>query len=440
MAGASTSGNMSTELAKVKERARREPEGRFHALAHLIDEAALERAYGRIRAKAAVGVDGVSKEDYGQNLRQNLKGLHQRLVSGRWRHQAIRRVHLPKDDGKTRPIGISTIEDKIVQEALREVLEEVYEADFLPCSYGFRPGRSAHDAIRELTGALYREEVTVVLECDIRAYFDSLDRSKLKEMLRERIADGSLMRLIGKCLRAGVLDGAEYLEPEEGTAQGSILSPLLGNIYLHYVMDRWFETEVRPRLRGKAILCRYADDLVIGFERADDAERVFRVLPKRMAKYGLELHSEKTRLLPFGRPYRGQRRSKGPGTFDFLGFTWYWERSRQGLWQARVKTRSARRQRAVTRIGAWCKRQRHLPIKEQHEGLVRRVRGHLNYFGVNGNRRSLQGFVYAVRRVWHKWLCRRSQRAPMPWKRFEALLDRYPLPRARICVEIWGRA
>lgn len=279
-----------------------------------------------------------------------------------------------------------------------------------------------------------------MLECDIRAYFDSLDRNKLKEMLRERIADGSLMRLIGKCLRAGVLDGAEYLEPEEGTAQGSILSPLLGNIYLHYVMDRWFETEVRPRLRGKAILCRYADDLTIGFERADDAERVFRVLPKRMAKYGLELHSEKTRLLPFERPYRGQRRSKGPGTFDFLGFTWYWERSRQGLWQARVKTRSARRQRAVTRIGAWCKRQRHLPIKEQHEGLVRRVRGHLNYFGVNGNRRSLQGFVYAVRRVWHKWLCRRSQRAPMPWKRFEALLDRYPLPQPRICVEIWGRA
>lgn len=440
MAGASTSGNMSTKLAKVKERARREPQGRFHALAYLINEAALERAYGRIRANAAVGVDGVSKEDYGQNLRQNLKGLHERLVNGRWRHQAIRRVHLPKEDGKTRPIGISTVEDKIVQQALREVLEAVYEADFLPCSYGFRPGRSAHDAIRELTGALYREEVTVVLECDLRAYFDSLDRTKLKEMLRERIADGSLIRLIGKCLRAGVLDGVEYMEPEEGTAQGSSLSPLLGNIYLHYVMDRWFETEVRPRLRGKAILCRYADDLVIGFERADDAERVFKVLPKRMAKYGLELHSEKTRLLPFERPYRGQRRSKGPATFDFLGFTWYWERSRQGLWQARVKTRSARRQRAVTRIGAWCKRQRHLPIKEQHEGLVRRVRGHLNYFGVNGNRRSLQGFLYAVRRVWHKWLCRRSQRAPMPWERFEALLARYPLPRPRICVEIWGRA
>lgn len=240
MTDALTSETMSPGLWKVVERARQEPEGKFHALAHLIDVPALERAYHRLRGNAAVGVDGITKEEYGRELSVRLQDLHERLRTKRWRHQPIRRVHIPKEKGRTRPIGISTIEDKIVQDALRGVLEAVYEQDFRECSYGFRPGRSAHDAIRALNREVYRGRVNWILEADIVSFFDSLDRTRLREMLRKRVADGSILRLIGKCLHVGVLDGEDYTEPDQGTAQGSALSPLLGNIYLHYVLDEWF--------------------------------------------------------------------------------------------------------------------------------------------------------------------------------------------------------
>jgi RNA-directed DNA polymerase len=262
MADASTSANMSPGLLKVVERAQREPEGRFHSLAHLLDVQALGRAFRRIRKDASVGVDGITKDEYGQNLEGNLQALHERLKTKQYRRQPIRRVHIPKDKGKTRPIGISTFEDRVVQDAVREVLEAIYEQDFLNCSYGFRPGRSAHDAIRALDQVVHRGEVNWILEADIVSYFDSLDRTELMKMIEIRIADGSLLRLIGKCLHVGVLDGADYTEPDMGTIQGSGLSPLLGNIYLHYVLDLWFEREVKPRLEGKATLVRYADDLV----------------------------------------------------------------------------------------------------------------------------------------------------------------------------------
>ncbi len=288
MVDASTSGSMSPELLKVVERAQREPEGRFHSLAHLIDVPALERAYHRLRKDAAVGVDGITKEAYGKELDANLEDLHERLRSKRYRHQPLRRVNIPKGKGRRRPIGISALEDKIVQDAVREVLEAIYEQDFLDCSYGFRPGRSAHDAVRALDRAVYQGKVSWILEADIVSFFDSLDRTKLKEMLQIRVADGSLLRLVGKCLHVGVLDGEEYSEPELGTTQGSVLSPLLGNIYLHYVLDVWFERDVKPRLRGAATLIRYADDFVIGFERHDDAVRVLEVLGKRMERLAMD--------------------------------------------------------------------------------------------------------------------------------------------------------
>jgi group II intron reverse transcriptase/maturase len=259
MADAQTLRTMSPGLFKVVERAQREPEGRFNSLAHLIDVSALERAYHRQRADAAVGVDGVTKEQYGRNLETNLQDLHARLKAKKYRHQPIRRVHLPKAQGKTRPIGISAFEDKLVQDAVREVLEAMYEQDFLDCSHGFRPGRSAHDAVRTLKRIVDGGEGNWIYEADIVSFFDSLDRNKLKEMLGIRVADGSLLRLIGKCLHVGVLDGETVLEPELGTAQGSVLSPLLGNVYLHYVLDRWFESGVKPRLQGKATLLRYCD-------------------------------------------------------------------------------------------------------------------------------------------------------------------------------------
>jgi RNA-directed DNA polymerase len=429
MTDASTSVTMSPGLLKVAERAKTEPEGRFHSLAHLIDVPALVRAYRRMRKDAAVGVDGVTKEQYGQDLEGNLRDLHERLVSKRYRHQPIRRVHIPKDKGKTRPIGISAFEDKLVQDALREVLEAIYEQDFLPCSHGFRPKRSAHDAIRALDRIMHQGRVSWILEADIVSFFDSLDRTKLKELLQIRVADGSLLRLIGKCLHVGVLDGAAYAEPDTGTAQGSVLSPLLGNIYLHYVLDLWFEREVKPRLRGEAHLVRYADDFVMTFERQDDAARVMDVLGKRMGRFGLTLHPDKTRLLPFRRPPAGQTGGKGPATFDFLGFTLFYRRARSGRWGMTCKTRRARLRRSVQAIADWCRSHRHLPVKEQHAALTRRIQGHVNYFGVSGNSRSLLLFVHEVERAWYKWLRRRSQQAHLNWKRFGELLSRLPLPR-----------
>ena len=439
MFDATTSRSMSLKLLEVAERAKRAPEARFNSLAYLIDVPALTRAYGRMRKDAAVGVDGVTKEAYGQDLQQRLHDLHARLKSKQYRHQPIRRVHIPKSQGKTRPIGISTLEDKLVQDAVREVLEAVYEQDFLDCSYGFRPGRSAHDAIRRLDHIVHRGEVSWILEADVVSFFDSLDRSKLKEMLQSRVVDGSLLRLIGKCLHVGVLDGAQYSTPETGAAQGSVLSPLLGNIYLHYVLDHWFETVVKVRLKGKASLVRYADDFVIGFELEQDARRVMEVLPRRMAKYGLSLHPDKTRLLPFRRPPKAGGSGKGETTFDFLGFTLYWARARTGRWGMWCKTRSASLRRGIKSVYDWCRGHRHLPVQVQRKALARRTRGHYNYFGVSGNFRSLQSFAEAVRRVWHKWLCRRSQRSRLTWERYSALFKtRWQLPKPRITVKIWG--
>jgi group II intron reverse transcriptase/maturase len=425
-------------LLRVAEAARRNP-GRLLSLAHHIDVNALRRAYNRIRKDAAVGIDGVTKEQYGKDLEENLRDLHQRLKSMRYRHQPILRVFIDKEGGKKRPIGISATEDKIVQDALRELLEAIYEQDFLDCSYGFRPGRKAHDALRVLDGAVHRGEANWILEADIVSCFDRLDRKHLKELLQKRLADKSLMRLIGKCLHVGVLDGGVVQSPETGTVQGSTLSPLLANVYLHHVLDLWFEQEVKPRLRGKGILIRYCDDFVICFELRDDAERVRDVLGKRLGRYGLELHPDKSRLLDFRRP-SPKHRGKGPATFDFLGFTHLWKRSGKGRWYMGTKTRVSRLRRAKKAAGQWCRRHRHWPVKEQHAALVKRIQGHFNYFGVQGNTRSLALLVRAVKRAWFKWLNRRSQRSTLNWQRFNALLADYPLPKPVARTSLWDGA
>jgi RNA-directed DNA polymerase len=438
MANALPLDGMSPGLVQGVERAQREPEGRFHALAHVIDVPALERAYRRPRADAAGGVDGVTTEQYGRELAANLQGLHARLQAQRYRHQPLRRVHIPKGQGKTRPMGISAFEDKGVQDAVREVLEAIDEQDCLECSYGFRPRRSAQDAVRTLDQIVHRGEGEWLLEADIVSCFDRLDRTELKRMLELRGVDGALLRRIGTCLHVGVLDGEAYVEPAWGTAQGSVLSPLLGNVYLHDGRDLWFETEVKPRLRGKATLIRYGDDFIMGFEREDEARRVMVVRDKRMGRFGLTLHPDKTRLRPCGRPSQGQQSGKGPATFDFLGFTCYWAQSRKGRWGMYGKTRRASLRRAKEALYDWCRRHRHQPVKAQPAALSQRVRGHCNYFGVSGNVRSRRRLVEATKRAWYTWLCRRSQRTRLTWKRFGDVLQQLPLPRPRMTVRIWG--
>jgi RNA-directed DNA polymerase len=436
MSDAETSWRVSPGLLRVAERAKRHPDVKMLALAHHIDVPALERAYRKLRKDAAVGVDGVTVEAYGERLVENLQALRARMKAGQYRHQPIRRVNIPKDNGAARPIGISTVEDKIVQSALKEVLEAIYEQDFLDCSFGFRPGRGAHDAIRALNGVIGRGEANYIVEADIVSFFDSIDRKVLTEMLRDRIADETLMRLVGKCLHVGVLDGERYLEPEEGTAQGSSLSPLLGNIYLHHVLDVWFQREVQPRLRGRSALVRYADDFVICFQHEDDAERAWNVLAARFAKYGLALHPRKTRRFSFRAPHDGD--DSGGATLDFLGFTAHWRRTRTGLQRVTFRTRGARLRRAIKAVFEWCRRHRHDSIGEQHLALKRKLIGHDNYFGVNGNARALHLLRFHASRAWRTWLNRRSQRARMNWKRFNELLQRFPLPAARVRVQIWG--
>lgn len=428
---------MSTGLERVAARAKRDPKARFSSLVHLIDEDALTRAFGRLRNKAAAGVDGISRAEYGQELGANLANLHGRLKAMRYRHQPIKRVHIDKPDGGRRPIGISTTEDKVVQEALREVMQSVYEQDFLSCSYGFRPGRNAHGALRALDHMVMREGYEWILEADIRAFFDSVVRSKLSELLQIRIADRRLLRLVGKCLRVGVMEGQEFTRPDEGTVQGSTLSPLLGNVYLHYALDKWFEEELLHELPGSGRLVRYADDFVAGFDSKEAAEAALEKIRARLAEFGLELHPDKTRIIDFRRPSGGE---EGPrrDTFDFLGFTHYWRRSRRGRWIPAMKTRKDRLRRTLQSISTWCRRHRHEDLATQRAALTRRLRGHMNYFAVNGNGRSINTVVRYTTKAWHKWLNRRSQTKRLNWQRFNDLLKAYPLPEPRISVNIWA--
>jgi group II intron reverse transcriptase/maturase len=401
----------------------------------------LKEAYRRTRKDGATGVDGQTAAEYEVNLEENLQSLLDQAKSGTYRAPPVRRVRIPKGDGKeTRPIGIPTFEDKVLQRAVAMLLEAVYEQDFLDCSYGFRPGRSAHQALEAIWKGAMDMWGGWVIEVDIRRFFDTLDHGHVREILNRRVRDGVVTRLIGKWLNAGILEGGEVTYPEAGTPQGGVISPMLANVYLHHVLDEWWEKDVKPRMRGKTFLTRYADDFVMGFEHKQDAERVMAVLPKRFARYGLELHPEKTRMMSFQAPPYG-RESNGddgrPGTFDFLGFTHYWGRSLKGNRVVKRKTAAKRFSRILTRTNQWLREARHEPVKWQHERLSKALAGHYSYFGITGNGEALKRLRYHVERLWRKWLNRRSWRARMTWERFRLLQDRYPLPPVRIVHSIY---
>lgn len=429
----SRSSTVSTKLQRIAELARQQPPMVLTTLAHHIDLEWLREALRRTRKDGATGVDGQTAAEYAANLDANLALLLTRAKSGTYRAPPVRRVYIPKGSGpETRPLGIPTFEDKVLQRAVLMLLEAVYEQDFLDCSYGFRPGRSAHQALE----ALWQQAMNMgggwVLEIDIRKFFDCLDHGHLRAILRQRVRDGVVLRLIGKWLKAGVLEAGCVQRPETGSPQGGVISPLLANIYLHEVLDTWFERTVKPRLKGRASLIRYADDAVMLFTCEDDARRVLEVLPLRFGKYGLTLHPEKTRLVEF-RPPRGGRGTgrggpAGRGTFDLLGFTHFWCTSRKGFWVIRRRTARDRFTRALRALAEWCRVHRHWPLREQWQMLVWKLRGHYAYYGIVGNSQALSRFRYEVIRVWRKWLQRRSRKGRIPWTRWGLLERIYPLP------------
>ena len=430
---------ISTRQRKIAELAQREPKLTLTTLAHHIDEVWMREAYRRVRKDAAAGVDGVTAAHYEADLEANLTGLLERFKSGRYRAPAVRRVHLEKPGtSKTRPIGIPTLEDKILQRAVLMVLEPVYEQEFLDCSYGFRPGRGAHQALQALWDGLMEFGGGWVIDLDIEDFFGSVDWGHLRSFLDRRVRDGVIRRAIGKWLNAGVMEAGELSYPQRGTPQGGVISPTLSNVYLQEVRDQWFEHEVKPRLRGRAFEVRYADDAVLVFEHEDDARRVLGVLAKRLEKYGLRLHPDKTRMVEFCRPSKSPRGgSQRERSFAMLGFTHYWGRSRKGRWVVKRKTAKDRLSRALRGIGHWCRMNRHASLPEQHAALSRKLRGHYAYYGITGNAPALARFRHEVRRRWHKWLSRRGGRVRMTWSRYLQVLSAFPLPPVRVVHSVY---
>ncbi len=431
MAGRLSPGTVSTKQARIAELARQMPETALSTLSHHMDLDWLVEAYRRTRKDGAKGVDGQSAAEYAEHLKENLEDLLHRAKKGTYRAPPVRRVEIPKGDGRNRPLGIPTFEDKILQRAVVMLLEPIYEEEFYDVSYGFRPGRSPHDALEALDEGLRRVGGGWVLDVDLKSFFDTISHEKLRAVVSQRVADGVVKRLIGKWLKAGVLEEGVVRHSDFGTPQGGVVSPLLANVYLHEALDKWWVEMVLPALRGPATMVRFADDFVMIFEKREDAERVLKSLVKRMEKYELIVHPEKTRLVRYGRP-GGNGEGPKPGSFDFLGFTHFWRRTRRGRWQMRRKTSKKRVSRSLKALNQWLRDVRHVPVADQSRMLGPKLTGHFAYYGVAGNSDSINHFRYEVVRLWKKWLDRRSQRARMTWEKFNRLLARFPLPRARL--------
>ena len=421
-------------LMRVNEAARRDRKARFTALLHHVDVWALLRAFQRLKRGASPGVDGETVAHYEQDGWANLKDLCQRIPTGRYRPQPVRRVFIPKADGGQRPLGVPALEDKLVQSAVAEVLSAIYEADFLGFSYGFRPGRNPHQALNALHTALMSQCVNWVLDADFRKFFDSVDREWLWRMVAHRIADPRVLRLIRLWLEAGVLEEGRWSATEEGTPQGSSISPLLAHVFLHDVLDLWVHQWRRRHARGRVIIVRYADDFVMGFQYADDARAMMEALRDRVGAFHLTLHEEKTRLLEFGRlPSLARERSgrKRCATFAFLGFTHYCGRTRDGRFVVKRQTQSKRLTRKLQELRQEARERRHTPIADQHTWLSQVLRGHSASYGLPSHFRLLMAFYEQLRDLWYRALRRRSQRG-LTWDRFNALLERFPLPSPRI--------
>jgi RNA-directed DNA polymerase len=403
------------------------------SLHHLIDLEWMFEAYRLTRKDGAPGIDGMTAADYEANLEVNLEDLLMRIKSGRYIAPPVRRHYIPKADGTTRPLGIPTLEDKVAQRAILLLLEPICETDFLPCSYGFRPGRSAHDALHALRDGFMEQGLRWVVDVDISKYFDTIDHAQLRHFLDQRVKDGVVRRMIDKWLKAGVLEKGVLRRATGGTPQGGVISPLLSNIYLHHVLDEWFEKVARPRLKGRCQLVRYADDAVMAFEDHLSGKRMLDVVGKRLGRYGLQLHPTKTRFVDFRfRRPGGRHPATAATTFNFLGFTHVWGQSRKGKNVVRQITAKDRYARALASVTEWCRRNLHRPFREQHAHLSQMIRGHCAYYGITGNGRRIRWYHHQLVRIWRKWLTRRGRHSNLPWPRFRAMLARHPLPPALI--------
>jgi RNA-directed DNA polymerase len=418
-----------TSLLGIAKKAKGDKRYRFRNLYRELNEELLRDSWRLLRKDAALGVDRVSAAEYEANLEENIHNLVERLKRKRYRAKLVRRHYIPKGDGGKRPLGIPATEDKLLQLAVKRLLEAIYEQDFLPCSYGYRPRVGALEAVDQLTVKLQFGGFHQVVEADIKGFFDNLSHEWLMRMLAERIDDQAILRLIKKWLKAGVLDtDGKVLRPEGGTPQGGIISPILANVYLHYALDLWFERVFQRSCRGGAFLHRYADDFVCGFGREEEAQRFYVELEERLRKFGLELAADKTRVIPFSRNRRGET------SFDFLGFEFRWGTDRKG--QARLKRRTARKKfrSSIKRVAEWCKQNRHRRLGEQFQLLNAKLRGYYNYYGVRGNYASLDQFFYRVKRLHMKWLNRRSQRHSYNWTGYDELIRHFALARPRIAA------
>jgi RNA-directed DNA polymerase len=429
-----------TKLALISERARKEPKLQFISLAHLLNEGFLKECYYRLGRDRASGIDGVSWKEYGERLDENLNNLVTRMKVKRYKPQPVKRVYIPKNEHQKRPLGLPALEDKIVQKGISRILEAIYEADFLDCSYGFRPERSCHQAINAVDKTIMTKPINYVIEADIKGYFDNVSHEWLMEFLQVRIKDPSLLLLIRRFLKAGYCEAGQIVVTEQGTAQGGNLSPMLSNIFLHYVLDLWFEKKVRPQVKGAAYLVRYADDFICMVQYASDAERIERALRERFAKFDLELHPGKTRIISFGRFERENARGQNRrgNTFDFLGFTHYCGTSRRGKFIVGRKTSRKKFRKKCKEMNDWLRKIRNFKkIKEWWPILQAKLRGHYQYYGVSGNMRSLRRFYRLTLGMTLKWLNRRSQRKSFNWVSFEKYLEHYPLPEPRIVYNLY---
>jgi group II intron reverse transcriptase/maturase len=424
---------VSTTIQRIAEQAICYPELVFTSIAHLIDLELLNQAYRDTRKDGSPGVSGSTAQEYEENLAVNLNNLYERMKNGNYQAPPVKRAWLEKEDGSLRPIGIPEFEDKIVQRAVTVVLSAIYEQDFYPFSYGFREKHSAHQALHELRENCLKMCISWIVDADITGFFDNLDHNRLREIIQLRVNDGSILRLIGKWLNAGVLEEETLFFPEKGTPQGGVISPLLANIYLHHVLDEWFVKQIQPNLKGKSFLVRFADDFVIGCELEEEAKWIMDVLKQRFAQFGLSMHPTKTALLYFGKPTHNPIWKSA--SLDFLGFTHYWAKSRRGFWVIKRKTAKKRIRRTCRRIWLWCRNNRHLPLSEQHKTLCLKLQGHFQYFAIPCNYRWLVKIYRFVETTWHYWLSRRSNKV-LCWDTMAKILQRFSLPKPRIIHNI----